>query len=162
MQIHVIAKAHLTNKALFYPKHVRDCASYPSDMLFYLRRRRSVQQLGYGPAELLPSPEKDHRSGAQGGPVIRRGIPSPKRCGNTYKSKGGDNGIAEMMPGVPPQGGALNPLADPGDVPGQQGFDRNHTDQDQKSIGMREFVRGANQFDAFRGNSEGGRNHGDA
>ena len=72
MQIHVVAEAHLTDKALFHPKDPRHRFGHTADVLFNLRRGRRVQQLGYRATELLPAPQKDHRSGAQGGPVVGR------------------------------------------------------------------------------------------
>ena len=64
------------------------------------------------------------------------------------------------MPGVPSQGGALNFSAYPRHVPGEQCFDGNHADQNPKRVGVGQFMRGANQVDAFRGDADGGRNHG--
>jgi hypothetical protein len=59
MKVNVVAKSHLADIALFQPENIRNRRCCISDLLFYLGRRCSIEQLSHRKAK-LPICAKDN------------------------------------------------------------------------------------------------------
>ena len=112
MEVNVVAKADFADKAFFESDDAGDEDGYLADMLLDLRRRCGVEDFGEGRLELTPGAEKDDRRSKEGGPVVHTRVLCNEGERDTDECKQGSDGVAQVMPGVDADSGALNILSD--------------------------------------------------
>ena len=162
VEVDVVAEADLAYEALLEANDAGDEFSDLADMQLDLGRRRGIEDLGQGRLELAPGAEENDGRSEEGGPVVHTGVLRQEGERDANEGEEGRDGVAQVMPCVDADGGALNVMGYGEDIAPEQEFDGDDDEQDPEGVNPGEWVRMADKGDAFAGDGEGRARHGEA